>query len=503
MKLPLQPNTRFTRAIDVTGGGIDQRLEQSSGIVNGMVLPGENGELYTTHRPKYYIALAAGGSGEGRGAYNWPGHGTYFARGDTVYKGNYSGAVTGPTIPTIPNTKVYFAEVGEYLCIIVENAGYYINSATDTVMTAITDVDFPPNQTPAISLAGGAASYKGRLYVLDENGTIWNSALEDPTAWNGGDNITAEYRPDGGVYIGNYKNEIIVFGQNTIEFFYHAGNPTNSPLSVRQDIFYEVGSVSPESIANDRDVIYFKGTSAVSGVGLYVIDNYSLGLISPPDFSFNLAYRNTSIKYYGAVTSSFGKSLYMITIHLSPNVDSTYVYDSQTKLIYEWDLSDLSLAAFEVIDWTNPTETASYISTGFLRTGELIYEFISLSDDSVSPNVDPVGFVITTDIQNFGSRKQKFMNNVALDAYVSHAEIEQTSQTAQLRFYDEGEIDSTGLPTHDIELLDRHVAGAGLSNVLARAGSFRNRRVEVTVPNSTDKTRVEVYALDFDIREGL
>ena len=464
-----------------------------------MVEQGDNGELFTTHRPKFQTAIAAGGSGEGRGIYKWNST-YYFIRGNVVYIGSYAATVTGPAIGA--SGKVYFAEVGEYLVWIDTefNKGYYIHSGTPTVYAEITDVDFPPKQTPALTLVHGAVGFKGRLYVMDSDGTIWNSASEDPTSWNGGDNIVAEYTEDRGECITEHKNHICAIKKRTIEFFYHAGNPTNSPLSVRQDIFYDIGSIVGESVTSSNDVTYFVGFTSTGDKGVWTINNFTLEKISNPDMDMKLAPLGDISIAYGATVESHGRTFYMMNSGLQE-----YVYDSFTKLWYEWELTEESKTGFFLVNWTkaNTGTIVSQPTVGMLFDGDIIERVDDWNDDTVSDQ-DHVEFKILTDNQSFGSRtKVKFMSNVTLDAFVTHAETEQTSQTAQLRFYDNGEINSAGLPTHDIELLDRYVSSAGNSNVLARAGSFRSRRTEVTIPTDTNKSRVEVYALDFDITEGI
>jgi hypothetical protein len=494
MRLPLQPKLRFNRQ-EVS------EWKYTSGIYNGIVESGDT--PYTTSRPKITQlkdASVLGVGSKGRGSYYWKKvDETYLVNDQNVYRSKYLTTLTGATLTT-GDERVYFAEVGNYLCILDPqgNKGYYIDSAAPTVVVEITDVAFPPKQTPALQLAKGAVGLKGRLYVMDTDGTIWNSALEDPSTWSGGDNINAEIENDKGVYIAKHKNHILAFGDTTTEVFYHAGNPTNSPLSARQDIYFDVGCVDFSTVSEAGEYLYFVGKSKNGSRGVYRFSGFSLSKISEPDFDWYLSYDNISTQQQeqlvAATASIGGRDFYIVTVY----ANETYVYDSYSGYWYEWSFDEASVTALPVMAWAD-AEPSSQQSIGILRNGDLVQ---MLSDINTTGN-DLVQFKVLTGHQDFESRKIKFMSDVTLDVTVTTADVEETSQTAQLRFYDNGENSSVGLPTHDIELLDRHVSSAGASNVLARAGSFRTRNFEITLPTDATRTRVELYSLEFNIREGL
>lgn len=497
MKLPLQPNLEFSRQA-ITGS---QDYEVSEGIHNGMV--DTDDRIYTTHRPIFELYDDASDSGAetlGRGIYYWAKLDLFYqVNGSEVYYGNgYGGSVvTGASLTPFQSGRVYFAEVGNYLCIIdrQDNKGYYIDSAAHTVLVEIVDVDFPPKQIPVLQLARGAVGLKGRLYVMDTDGTIWNSSLEDPSAWNGGDNINAEMSPDKGVYIGKIDNEIVAIGDNTIEYFYHAGNPTNSPLSSRQDVFHNIGGYRGDVYYPDEAGLFFVGAPNQGGKGVYRLIGHEIKKISKSSLDMYLS-RPSENSFIAGLVSVAGRVFYCLSFN---RIKDTFVYDAATDYWYDWVWDEHSFTNFPLVDWAFSDRGLNSATRGIMANGDLVtcpYDINAAGDD-------PVEFVILTGNQDFGSNKYKFMSNVSLDSFVTHAETEETTQTAQLRFYDNGEINSAGLPTHDIELLDRHVSIAGASNTLARAGSFIKRRVEVTVPTDATTTRVQVYNLDFEIREGL
>lgn len=506
MRLPLQPKLRFSRQ----SAGSPYQYKRVSGIYNGMVEIGD--QPFTVNRPIFETivdASAQSAGSKGRGVFYWHLAAEYYMANDTaVLYSTSMTACSGATLTT-GSSRVYFGEVGNYLVIIdpAGNKGYYIDIASPTVVVEITDTDFPPKQTPALQLANGCAVLKGRVYVMDINGTIWNCDLEDPTSWQAGDNITAETSPDRGSYIARYNNEILAFGETSLEFFYYAANPTNSPLSVRTDIYHEIGTMAYTTFSISQGQAYFVGVDRSGGRGVYRMIGYQLEKISDASLDAyltnydvgdkqQLAYIDSRTNVFGVSFVLNGRTFYVLTFYSTQSYCDSYVYDSLTGFWYEWQYDEGSANGFPLVDWCSSSRNLQY-GRGMLQNGDLI----SMSGDigDVGTN-DPVAFTILTGNQNFGTTRRKRMSNVTLEAFVTHAETEQTSQTAQLRFYDEGEIDSTGLPTHDLELLDRHVSSAGASNMLARAGSFYQRNIEITIPTDSNVTRTEIYALHFNLR---
>ena len=491
----------------------------TSGITNGMVEAGD--KPFTVNRPIFYTdtdASAEGAGSKGRGIYQWraateslANEYTYSVIDTTVYWSSALTACTGSTLAA-GSEKVYMFEVGSNLVIIdpAGNAGYYITLAAPTVVNTITDTDFPPNQLPALQLARGGDALKGRAYVMDRDGTIWNSALEDPTTWSGGDNINAEMKGDRGVNLQRLENEFAAMGEESIEYFYHAGNPTNSPLSVRQDVFHDIGCYNLDTATRIGKSLYFVGQSTGGGVSVYRLIGHAVQRISRPDLDAYLTSvcadrQGFSLLIYGGGLTIQGREYYFLSLDYTTAME-TYVFDSLVNEWYKWDYDEESIDGIPIVDSTfywdhtnDGTTSRSILANGDIITTEAKYRMVSYPSDGNMP----VQFQILTGNQNFESGKYKFMSGVSLDAFVTHAEQETTSQVAQLRFYDEGEVDSAGLPTHDIELLNREVAGAGESNILAWAGRFKQRNIEVTIPTDATISRTEVYALDFALRAGL
>jgi len=148
-----------------------------------------------------------------------------------------------------------------------------------TAPASVSDADMPGNN--GVSLVRGGASLDGYFFVGDINGQIHNSNLNDITAWTATDFLTASRDNGIGVYLGRHHNDVFTISTEGIEFFYNAGNASESPLAPRKDVYHSVGCYYPNSIVEVGDVVYFVGTEKDTGWNrLYKLQNYQLSVIS-------------------------------------------------------------------------------------------------------------------------------------------------------------------------------------------------------------------------------
>ena len=237
-----------------------------------------DGRLYATQRQGVIRAVDAATFGKelrGRGAFFWDSPGiTYIVNNDEVTQ-EYAIPVGNISAGIDP---VYFLEVGETLVILdpENNEGWYIDSIAPTILNPISDVNFPPNQTPAKQLAGGGASLNSFLYVMDTEGTIYNSNLDDVSTWNALDFITAERYSDTGIFLTTHMDHIVAMCSSSIEFFYDAGYPVGSPLQRRQDVFHSTGALDRKSCFMSGNKVFFIGAEDNSTIGFYQIQQFGL-----------------------------------------------------------------------------------------------------------------------------------------------------------------------------------------------------------------------------------
>jgi hypothetical protein len=94
------------------------------------------------------------------------------------------------------------------------------------------------------------------LLALDENGIVWHSEVNEPDQWLG-EFFSAEVRPDPTVAMAVDSDNILLFGERTVQPFYPTGDALGPWAAVQNATLNRgvgaAGSVSPEHI----DLSYF------------------------------------------------------------------------------------------------------------------------------------------------------------------------------------------------------------------------------------------------------
>ena len=333
-----------------------------SKLINGYFTKDEHGEVWVRKRPAFvdnttYSDTYIAGKTP-LGIFWWEGWGPYTvsSSGGTVtvrwmdmsgvgpYFWQTAGTFTASAAPT-GNPQFWFNTTGtttNYMYLSNGSVGYTIkNNGTGSFTFAkITDVNYPPNQTPAVPLVPGSAFLDGTLYVMDYKARIWGSAnLYDPTTWGSTNMIPAQIEPDGGVAIAKQASYVVAFKQWTTEFFYDAANPTGSPLLPVTNAKLPMGCAAPYSVQSINDVLYFIGANKSIGPAVYRIVGLQLSKVSTPAIEKALEYAvyNTG-SLVGNVTSfQIRDSAHTFYGIETPN--GTFVYDIELNQWVQWNIN--------------------------------------------------------------------------------------------------------------------------------------------------------------------
>lgn len=112
---------------------------------------------------------------------------------------------------------------------------------------------------------------------------IYNSTIGIPTTFNTSvDFIDAEMRADSIQALAKHHNHLVVFGTQSIEFFYNAGNELGSPLSRQANYSVSVGievSDSQTKLVEIGDILYFIGINSSGSRGLYKIEKFQVSRV--------------------------------------------------------------------------------------------------------------------------------------------------------------------------------------------------------------------------------
>ncbi len=337
-----------------------------SGITNGFIIDSK-GKAVVTQRPSLNVTESAS-TARGRGNYYWDSNSTtYIVNDDTIYKANYSTAVA--TNITAGTKRVYFHQLSSLLCLIDpdDDAAYTISTG-DTVTTI-------GGSIPSTLVPGGAI-LNGYFYVMDNDGDIWNSDLDTPGTFSAGAFVNAEREEDGGVYLGKHHDNLVAFGERTIEFFYDNANPTNSPLNRREDAMLNYGCANGYSVWENGDTTVFIGTDRNNGFGVYRLDNFNIKKVSNAGFDslITQAIATDGYDVSGSGITSHGHQFYLLTFHTtSTDIDPevTYALDMETGIWSPWTTSVSGATAFEVMSTTIRAGQDARYQEGVMINGDI------------------------------------------------------------------------------------------------------------------------------------
>jgi len=402
MKLPIVKSLLIE---SFTGTGIDVADYFNKNAIIGEY---DDGRIYATQRPAIDIFDDASATTptplpeKGRGIYYWSkASATYSIIADKVYKGSIDGTAIATLGSSVGTTgKIYFVEMVNYLVIIdpQNNIGYYIHSTAaggdDSVVVEIADLDFPPNQDPVLQLTAGGVFLNGRLYVGTTNGSVYNSAGNDPITWTSGEFATAEREADDGVYVDKVVDHVIMFGTRTIEFFYFNSASTSgtSTLQRRKDIFHNLGMMQGDAAWREGDDIYFVGVYPSGPLEVMKLGaQFQLENISTPEVESYITNARL-VEDSNFISSGFTaghRSFYIITFYrvvggvIEPSI--SLVFDGVTWGI--WESALCSCNKFPLMGWTIRSGSDARSGEGIFSNGDLI----TVTDDFV-----PVDTLLST-----------------------------------------------------------------------------------------------------------
>jgi hypothetical protein len=188
---------------------------------------------------------------------------------------------------------------------------------------------FPANPVP------GIVYLDGYVFVMDSQGSIYQSENENPTIWNPLNYTSAVSEADKGKAIARHLNYVIAFKEWTADFFYDAGNPTGSVLAVNQSAHLEIGCADGNSIQNPEQSLIWMGTVVEGGRGIYMLDGLSPNRVSTKAVETFLNASNLT-GTYSWLYKIAGHTLYGLVL-TDQNV--TLVYDINEKEWHLWTTS--------------------------------------------------------------------------------------------------------------------------------------------------------------------
>lgn len=162
---------------------------------------------------------------------------------------------------------------------------------------------------------------------------VYNCDLDEPTKWTSSNYLSAEMFPDKVVSLARQNNQIVVFGHNSIEFFYDAANASGSPLSRNDSTTIQMGTAMPYGLYQNEQMCAYVGASDSGGRAVWLIQGFQPKKVSDEYIERILDAESNLEECRGYGLRTKGHLLYVLNL-ISQN--RTLVYDVDEKLWHEW-----------------------------------------------------------------------------------------------------------------------------------------------------------------------
>ena len=261
------------------------------------------------------------GDGPIRGLWQFGGYG-YAVSGTNIYK--ISSSWTATLLGTVSGSgPVSMADNGNQLFIACNGPSYIYNANTG-VFQQITDPDFPGAVT---------VGYLDGYFVFNEPNSqkVWVTSLLEGTEIDALDFASAEGSPDGLVSLIIDHREAWLFGTNSVEVWYDAGN-ADFPLARIQGAFNEIGCIAPYSVAKLDNGIFWLGADARGRGIVYRANGYTGQRISTHAVEWQIQeYASLS----DAIAYTYQQDGHAFYVLIFPTANTTWVYDVATQAWHE------------------------------------------------------------------------------------------------------------------------------------------------------------------------
>ncbi len=313
MKTPILGSTYVARSVNAA----DARMVN---LFPEIVPEGGKEPAFLMRAPGLRL-LATLGFGPIRGLWSYGGYG-YAVSGNSLYK--IDSSYTSTLIGTIAGTgPVSMADNGTQL-FVAANGPSYIYNATTNAFQQITDPDFPGAVT---------VGFLDGYFVFNEPNSqkVWVTSLLDGLSVDPLDFASAEGSPDGLVALIVDHREAWLFGTNSVEVWYDAGNVA-FPLQRIQGAFNEIGCVAPYSVAKLDNSIFWLGADARGRGIVYRANGYTGVRVSTHAIEWQIQQYGNLSDAIGYTYQQDGHSFYVL---IFPTANTTWVYDAATQAWHE------------------------------------------------------------------------------------------------------------------------------------------------------------------------
>jgi hypothetical protein len=298
-----------------------------------------DGQMWVRKRPGFSGAFGGAGAGAPAGIYTFRntttgapivlsivGTGVYRNVTGSTLLGNMSANAGTFRFETVNYTGL----LGSRVAVIGSNSTTNAYYTDGTTFSQIIDPDFPTSRVI------GWAFLDDTLYVMTPEADIRGSGIADPTTWDPLNTIAARDDADFGVGIARHMSYVVALKEQSIQFFYNAGNPSGSPLKRLPGSKLSFGCAHGATVQDIDGELFFIGVSR--GVVPFAMKLVNLQPVLISNEAVNRILASGLYNFGGATWISFvlrvgGHRFYVVSSTIG---DFTLAYDLQYNTWYRW-----------------------------------------------------------------------------------------------------------------------------------------------------------------------
>lgn len=297
-------------------------------------------------------------------------------------------------------------------------------------------------------------------YILLAKGSdVYNCVLDEPTRWDASNYLTAEMFPDAVVGLARQNNQIVVFGENSIEFFYDAANINGSPLARNDSTTIQIGCAAPYILYQNENTFMFVGQSEAGGRAVWQVTGFQPKRISDEYIDRVIDAETGMSDCRGFGLRTMGHLMFAMNLK---TLDRTLVYDVDEKLWHEWSSNNAGSHSVFAYDYL----ADNHLGAAYMlhKSNGTLYKFdpTAFQDDATAILVE-----LQTNKFDMDTYKRKFMHSIQIVG-----DRAATANTIDVMWSDDDY--QTWSSTKTIALTDDFPSFARLGSYRRRAFNLRN-----------------------------
>ena len=389
--------------------------------------------------------------------------------------GNNIAPLGGATVATVPGGASQAIDVfvnDQTVTVFIRTlGGGYLFNYVSNVLTTITNANYP---TQTVS---GVTYLDGTYYVMDVNGNIWGSAVQDATTWTGLAFTQIDATLGGAVCLRRYLNYVVAFGLKGLQLYYDAANPSPGvPLGAVTNASYLTGCADAGSCVSIADTLIWISRTGQAGLAVVQFSGMQVQPISTPfvERVLDLNFLQGNVKAFAVKIA--GQNLYVLTM---PNVTLVYSVTYQDWQVWTTASGVGIDVNFLGISSAYDTQGLTYV---LLSNGSICQLSLSNYSDTDNRGTFPInGFIRTSQIDG------RIINYKFLSALYLIADT--TSATISMRYSNDDCQTFSAWTTIDL---------SSPRKMARKLGKFRHRTFEFQF---TANTPLRLEAAELDMTE--